>query len=83
MTGIYNRRKFFEVAKKRFETYSDNLYAVMIDIDKFKLVNDTYGHSTGDIVIQKIVHTIDEFLDDDFVFGRLGGEEFAIICSQS
>lgn len=80
MTGIYNRRKFFEVAKKRFAAGSDDLYAVIMDIDNFKLVNDTYGHSVGDTVIQSIVHTIDGFCDD-FVFGRLGGEEFAILCS--
>lgn len=80
MTGIFNRRKFFEVAKKRFEEYSENLYAVMIDIDKFKLVNDTYGHSMGDKVIKEVVTTIAKHLDDDFIFARLGGEEFAIIC---
>lgn len=81
MTGIYNRRNFFEAAKKRFKTSSDELYAVMIDIDKFKVVNDTYGHATGDIVLQKIVQTINDLCADDFIFGRLGGEEFAIICS--
>lgn len=81
MTGIYNRRKFFELAKKRFATDSNELYAVMIDIDRFKLVNDTYGHSVGDVVIQKIVQTINKFCNDDCIFGRIGGEEFAILCS--
>lgn len=81
MTGIYNRRKFFDLANKRFVTDTGELYAVMIDIDKFKLVNDTYGHAMGDRVIQKIVNIIGDFCDDDFIFGRLGGEEFAIICT--
>lgn len=82
MTGIYNRRKFFEAANKKFKTDHNDLYAVMIDIDRFKLINDTYGHSIGDMVIQSIVNTISEFCDrDDCIFGRLGGEEFAIIYS--
>ena len=78
MTGIYNRRKFFKLANEKFEN-CDDLYAVMIDIDKFKLVNDTYGHATGDEVIKKVAKTIDDFLSSNAIFGRLGGEEFAIV----
>jgi len=79
MTNIYNRRKFFDLATTRFESSKDNLYAVMLDIDKFKSINDTYGHSTGDMVIKCIASTIEANLDDGMIFGRVGGEEFAII----
>ncbi|MFA6137548.1 MAG: diguanylate cyclase [Sulfurimonas sp.] len=81
MTGIYNRRKFFELAEKRFELNADDMYVAMIDIDKFKLINDTYGHPTGDAVINKVTQTIGEHLDSESIFGRLGGEEFAIVCN--
>ena len=81
MTNIYNRRKFFDLATSRFKKSKNNLYAVMLDIDKFKNINDTYGHHTGDIVIKMIVSTIKENIDDDMILGRIGGEEFAIICN--
>lgn len=81
MTGIYNRRKFFELGEKRFAQSSNELYAVMIDIDKFKNINDTYGHPTGDRVIKAVADTVSRHLSGDAIFGRIGGEEFAILCS--
>ncbi len=81
MTEIYNRRKFFELGEKRFEENSENMYAVMIDIDKFKNINDTYGHPAGDKVICLVAKTVSNLLSDDAIFARIGGEEFAILCS--
>lgn len=81
MTNIYNRRKFFELAEYKFDSQKDNLFAVMIDIDSFKNINDTYGHDIGDNVIKTIIKTIQSILPEDSVFGRLGGEEFAIVCN--
>lgn len=83
MTEIYNRRKFFELCEKRFEENSENMYAVMIDIDKFKNINDTYGHPAGDKVICLVAKTVSNLLSDDAIFARIGGEEFAILCSYS
>jgi len=80
MTGIYNRRKFFLLAIEELSHSKENLYAIMIDIDKFKKVNDTYGHSNGDKVIKIITKTISDKLSDKAIFGRVGGEEFALIC---
>ena len=80
MTGIYNRRKFFELADRKFAESSKDLYAAMMDIDRFKKINDTYGHPTGDQVIKAVTGVISENVDDDAVFGRLGGEEFAVVC---
>lgn len=81
MTGIYNRRKFFELGMEKFEKEKEKLYAVMIDIDNFKAINDTYGHSVGDDVISAAAHCIKDNLSSEAIFGRLGGEEFAILCS--
>jgi len=83
MTGIYNRRKFFEVAVKIFENSKQELFAVMIDIDKFKLVNDTYGHPVGDLVIKNITGCMKKNMCKESLFGRIGGEEFAILCHKN
>lgn len=79
MTGILNRRKFFELGEKLFQYNSNTLYAVMIDIDKFKTINDNYGHFIGDKVIKCVTATIKQQLTKNAIFGRLGGEEFAIL----
>ncbi len=78
MTGIYNRRKFFELSQKLFDS-SNELYAVMMDIDEFKMINDSYGHDMGDKVIIEVTKLINNHLFEEEIFGRLGGEEFAII----
>lgn len=83
MTGIYNRRKFFELSEKKFAQNKNDMYAVMIDIDRFKDINDNYGHPMGDRVIKLITKTIGSFITEDAVFGRLGGEEFCIVCNYS
>ena len=80
MTGIYNRRKFFELATRKFTESSENLYAAMMDIDRFKNINDTYGHPIGDLVIKAVTRVIGENIELGSVFGRLGGEEFAVVC---
>jgi diguanylate cyclase (GGDEF)-like protein len=83
MTGIYNRRKFFELAQDRFY-YGDKstLYAIMVDIDRFKSINDTFGHACGDAVIKATTKAISDSLNEDDIIGRLGGEEFAIILNR-
>jgi diguanylate cyclase (GGDEF)-like protein len=81
MSGVYNRRKFFELAQKKFLQNRSDLYAVMIDIDKFKSINDTYGHHDGDRVIISAMQAIEKNLKNDSLFGRIGGEEFAILCT--
>jgi len=81
LTGLYNRREFFNIseslifrAKNNFEPYS----LLMLDLDHFKNVNDTYGHDIGDLVLKKVTHAISEMKREDDIFGRIGGEEFAI-----
>jgi GGDEF domain-containing protein len=83
LTGIYNRRRIdefmlieIEIAKR----HSQNLSIILIDIDHFKLVNDTYGHQIGDIVLKKTTEIISQNLRKSDIFGRWGGEEFLIIC---
>jgi len=80
LTGVNNRRNFFTLAKELFSTTSHNdIYAVMMDIDKFKDLNDTHGHSVGDEILIMVSKTILEALEENDVFGRIGGEEFALV----
>lgn len=78
MTGIYNRRKFFALGEKLFEQ-TEYLFAVIIDIDKFKNINDIYGHPFGDIIIKSLTKTILNIIPSEAIFGRLGGEEFGVL----
>ena len=79
LTGIYNRRKFFELAELQFQQQQP-LFATMIDIDHFKAINDEFGHPVGDKVIKSIVYEIQQAKCSRAILGRLGGEEFALIC---
>ncbi|RLA70736.1 MAG: diguanylate cyclase response regulator [Epsilonproteobacteria bacterium] len=80
MTDVYNRRKFFELGEDIFKHTKENeLFAVILDIDHFKRVNDNYGHPAGDMVIREIAQVVYNILDDNMIFGRIGGEEFAIL----
>lgn len=83
LTGVYNRRYFFSYMN---EYYSRNAgknetgFSVsMFDIDNFKRVNDTYGHDTGDVVIQKLAITILNEITNQGIVARFGGEEFCVV----
>ncbi|AEV82964.1 serine/threonine protein kinase [Actinoplanes sp. SE50] len=82
LTGQHNRRHFYAVAGALVQAAARNgrpLAAAMLDIDKFKSVNDTYGHGVGDEVIRTVARRIRAVLRHSDVLGRYGGEEFAIV----
>jgi diguanylate cyclase (GGDEF)-like protein len=78
LTGLPNRRALMEVGEV---STSQTMVLVITDIDYFKAVNDSYGHKTGDIVLQTISRIMADHLKELGLVGRLGGEEFALICS--
>ena len=79
LTGAYNRRYFFTEVKKRFKKEA-NIKLFMLDIDKFKNINDTYGHDIGDIAIKEVINILNNQLKDiDCIISRFGGEEFCVI----
>ena len=80
LTGILNRRKFFTLSQELFEAH-DNVCAIMIDIDRFKHINDSFGHHGGDIALKSIAQSIADNLPNEAIFGRLGGEEFSILLT--
>jgi len=79
LTGIFNRRKFFELGETLFNASGKELYVLMIDIDHLKNINDRYGHGVGDMVLKKVTNVVKEVLPPDAVFGRMGGEEFSVM----
>jgi diguanylate cyclase (GGDEF)-like protein len=86
LTGLPNRRYFIEEAEvelSRFHRYGGQLSLITFDIDRFKQVNDEYGHSIGDRVLQKIADICRSSLRDIDIIGRIGGEEFAILLPQT
>lgn len=82
LTGLYNRRYFFDKATKLY--YSLKMAQIpcavaMIDIDKFKPINDTYGHEMGDVALKSIASLFNEFFAElNVVVARFGGEEFCV-----
>lgn len=81
-TGLYNHKTFYEYLDhliRQSENYRFPLSLAVLDIDNFKRVNDTYGHSLGDEVIKALSQIIKEYIDADDYAARYGGEEFAII----
>ncbi len=82
MTGLYNRRSFEDSLEKEIESVEQTgakSYVTIFDIDHFKEVNDTYGHSNGDIVIKALCKMMKEKSKDMGLAFRYGGEEFVIL----
>ena len=82
LTGFYNRRQLEERIKQEISSakrQKTSLCAIMIDIDYFKQVNDTYGHAAGDLVLKTVSKIIRSQLREYDIAGRYGGEEFAIL----
>lgn len=84
LTGLSNRYHFEEALKisvannKRFQS---NIALLLLDLDHFKNVNDTYGHEVGDKLLKYVVNLIKQCLRGNELFGRLGGDEFAILIT--
>jgi len=86
LTGLNNRRHFLVLADNewaRFQRYKRPLALLMTDIDKFKSVNDTYGHDVGDEVIKAVASVLQASKRTTDIVGRLGGEEFAMVLPEA
>jgi len=86
LTGIFNRHHFFELAESAFSNakrYKLPLSALMIDLDFFKHINDTYGHLAGDDVLRVSIERCAELVRETDIFGRYGGEEFIVLLPET
>ena len=82
LTGLANRGHFLESAEwelKKASRYNKDIAVLMIDVDNFKIINDTYGHDVGDVVLRKLSGVFIQTLRQVDVIGRIGGDEFAIL----
>lgn len=82
LSNLLNRRTWYEISRRKWES-DKSISFVMLDIDHFKKVNDTYGHECGDFVIQSVSKTLLEQTRDYDIIGRLGGEEFGILLPRT
>jgi diguanylate cyclase (GGDEF)-like protein/PAS domain S-box-containing protein len=84
LTNVYNRRYLMdrmEIAMAEHRRSGQPMCAVMMDLDHFKLVNDTYGHHVGDGVLKHFTRVVQSQLRSHDLFGRYGGEEFVLMCT--
>lgn len=86
LTQIQNRRSLYEVGNEAFfiaRKYNYVFSIILMDIDFFKKVNDTYGHQVGDQLLQQLTERISENVRKEDTFSRYGGEEFAILLNRT
>ena len=86
LTGLYTRRQFFELGGKEIERarrYGSPLSLLMIDLDHFKKINDTYGHAVGDQILHEVCSVIAATLRKIDIPGRIGGEEFVVLLPET
>lgn len=86
LTNVFNRNHFFELCQKeidRARRYGRSMSLILMDIDHFKNINDTYGHAAGDWTLKAIVDECRNCLREQDIFGRYGGEEFTIFLPET
>jgi diguanylate cyclase (GGDEF)-like protein len=86
LSGLFRRRTFFQKWDELLlecQKMNENCGMLLIDIDHFKLINDTHGHQTGDEVIQRVAALMKQFESPRCFVGRYGGEEFAVAVKGS
>jgi diguanylate cyclase (GGDEF)-like protein/PAS domain S-box-containing protein len=86
LTGVYNRSYFYEIAVSKLtecNTMNKPVSLIMFDLDKFKDINDNYGHLAGDTVLKKVLECCKNILSEKHYLGRYGGEEFVILLNET
>ena len=86
LTGVNNRRYLFELAEREFNValrYRPPFSMILFDVDYFKQINDTFGHTVGDLVLKKIAQIVGAEIRSVDVIGRYGGDEFVILLPRT
>jgi len=86
LTGLTNRRAFYEMGEfeaKRAKRYKRSLTLLYIDVDNFKVVNDSLGHQAGDDLLVQVANTIKNGVRQTDIAARLGGDEFAVLLPET
>lgn len=84
LTGLLNRRAFFDLAAKRVEVATPELAAglVFLDLDRFKMINDVFGHTVGDQVLRQFSRFLEAELAPTDLIARIGGDEFVVLLTR-
>ena len=85
-TGLYNHRYFYQRMEeefKRADRYDSDLSLILLDIDHFKQVNDTYGHQQGDAVLRELAAVLHRTIRETDLLARHGGGEFAVLLPET
>ena len=82
LTGVYNRRYLINVLKQWMNTEHKHFLAVLIDVDDFKNINDTYGHVYGDEVLAELTRLMQQEIGEKGIVARYGGEEFMLLFEE-
>jgi diguanylate cyclase (GGDEF)-like protein len=86
LSGLYNRAEFMNLAKREFawaKRNNEELSLLIMDLDNFKIINDTFGHAAGDEIIREIGSIIMKSFRKTDIAGRIGGEEFAVVLKNA
>jgi diguanylate cyclase (GGDEF)-like protein len=86
LTGCLNKRSFLEQMEQKLmaaQRFGRKLSVIVTDLDHFKAVNDTYGHATGDRVLQELGRVLKQVKRETDLVARFGGEEFCILCEET
>lgn len=81
LTGLYNRRAMEDEVARRLEDSHYNTALMLLDLDHFKKINDTYGHETGDLVLQQLSLRLKAVMREFDLLARLGGDEFMLLLA--
>jgi len=84
LTGLYNRRYFLQIMNERIQQNPDTIdkfALIFLDVDQFKVINDTCGHSAGDIFIKELSHELYEVVTDKYTFARLSADQFGLLVT--
>jgi diguanylate cyclase (GGDEF)-like protein len=80
LTGLYNRRFFYDRISEELEKKDSAFAVILLDLDRFKIINDSLGHSTGDKLLQHIAQLLSDQTGPNDIVARLGGDEFIVLC---
>ena len=81
LTNVPNRKMFKEILQATIEA-KEPFSLLLMDLNKFKIINDSYGHNVGDEVLKEVTRRLNNYIDEDDFLARLGGDEFVIILKQ-
>lgn len=85
LTGLYNRRFFLihaERAIQRAKSYPGSVAVILLDMDRFKSINDSLGHNIGDLVLKQVAQRLQKYLAPTHILARMGGDEFLILIDR-